>query len=400
MSKEQTPSEPAAESTVEPVKYEPKEISNWEDLDAKMDLLRGIYANGFETPSPIQKKAISPMFDKKDVIAQAQSGTGKTGCFAIASLQLIDATKSVPQVMILSPTRELAMQTQLVINNIGNQMKDMKTQLLIGGTSTEEDIRKLSENTPQVIIGCPGRVHDMMRRKRLNTKELKLIVLDEADEMLSSGFKEQVYNIFQYMPNEIQVALFSATMPSELSSLTEKFMRSPIKILVKTEQLTLEGIEQFYIALDSDDQKFDALRDLYGIISMSQCIIYCNSVKRVSDLYDAMTAENFPVCQIHSNMEKEDRIASYEAFRSGSQRVLISSNVTARGIDIQQVSTVVNFDVPKCVHTYLHRIGRSGRWGRKGIGINFVTRRDARNIKDVENHYQTQIKELPQSFVA
>ena len=400
MSKEQTPAVTAAEPDVESVKYEPKEIINWEDLDAKMDLLRGIYANGFETPSPIQKKAISPMFDKKDVIAQAQSGTGKTGCFAIASLQLIDTTKSAPQVMILSPTRELAMQTQSVINNIGNQIKGMKTQLLIGGTSTEEDIRKLSEDSPQIIIGCPGRVHDMMRRKRLNTRELKLIVLDEADEMLSSGFKEQVYNIFQYMPNEIQVALFSATMPSELSSLTEKFMRNPIKILVKTEQLTLEGIEQFYIALDSDDQKFDALRDLYGAISMSQCIIYCNSVKRVSDLYDAMTAENFPVCQIHSNMEKEDRIASYEAFKSGSQRVLISSNVTARGIDIQQVSTVVNFDVPKCVHTYLHRIGRSGRWGRKGIGINFVTRRDARNIKDVENHYHTQIKELPQSFVA
>ena len=359
MSKEQTPTVTAAEPDVESVKYEPKEIINWEDLDAKMDLLRGIYANGFETPSPIQKKAISPMFDKKDVIAQAQSGTGKTGCFAIASLQLIDTTKSAPQVMILSPTRELAMQTQSVINNIGNQIKGMKTQLLIGGTSTEEDIRKLSEDSPQIIIGCPGRVHDMMRRKRLNTRELKLIVLDEADEMLSSGFKEQVYNIFQYMPNEIQVGLFSATMPSELSSLTEKFMRNPIKILVKTEQLTLEGIEQFYIALDSDDQKFDALRDLYGAISMSQCIIYCNSVKRVSDLYDAMTAENFPVCQIHSNMEKEDRIASYEAFKSGSQRVLISSNVTARGIDIQQVSTVVNFDVPKCVHTYLHRIGRT-----------------------------------------
>jgi len=408
MSKEQTPAEPAAETAAETAtepaaetsEYEPREISNWEDLDAKMDLLRGIYAIGFETPSPIQKKAISPMFDKKDVIAQAQSGTGKTGCFAVASLQLIDATKFVPQVLILSPTRELAMQTQNVIITIGNQIKDMKTQLLIGGTSTEEDIRKLSENPPHIVIGCPGRVHDMMRRKRLHTKDLKLIVIDEADEMLSSGFKEQVYNIFQYMPNEIQVGLFSATMPIELNSLTEKFMRNPIKILVKSEQLTLEGIEQFYIALDSDDQKYDALKDLYGIISMSQCIIYCNSVKRVSDLYDAMTADNFPVCQIHSNMEKEDRNASYEAFKSGSQRVLISSNVTARGIDIQQVSTVVNFDVPKCIHTYLHRIGRSGRWGRKGIGINFVTRRDARNIKDVENHYQTQIKELPQSFVA
>ena len=400
MSKEQTPTEPVAEPAAETSKYEPREINNWEDLEAKMDLLRGIYAIGFETPSPIQKKAISPMFDKKDVIAQAQSGTGKTGCFAVASLQLTDVTKSVPQVLILSPTRELAMQTQNVIDTIGNQMKGMKTQLLIGGTSTEEDIRKLNENSPQIIIGCPGRVHDMMRRKRLQTKDLKLIVIDEADEMLSSGFKEQVYNIFQFMPNEIQVGLFSATMPIELHSLTEKFMRNPIKILVKSEQLTLEGIEQFYIALDSDDQKYDALKDLYGIISMSQCIIYCNSVKRVSDLYDAMTADNFPVCQIHSNMEKEDRNASYEAFKSGSQRVLISSNVTARGIDIQQVSTVVNFDVPKCIHTYLHRIGRSGRWGRKGIGINFVTRRDARNIKDVENHYQTQIKELPQSFVA
>jgi len=408
MSKEQTPTAPAVEPVVEPAaetaaetsKYVPREILNWEDLEAKMDLLRGIYAIGFETPSPIQKKAISPMFDKKDVIAQAQSGTGKTGCFAVASLQLTDATKSVPQVLILSPTRELAMQTQHVIDTISNQMKGIKTQLLIGGTSTEEDIRKLSENNPQIIIGCPGRVHDMMRRKRLHTNDLRLIVIDEADEMLSSGFKEQVYNIFQYMPNEIQVGLFSATMPIELNSLTEKFMRNPIKILVKAEQLTLEGIEQFYIALDSDDQKYDALKDLYGIISMSQCIIYCNSVKRVSDLYDAMTADNFPVCQIHSNMEKEDRNASYEAFKSGSQRVLISSNVTARGIDIQQVSTVVNFDVPKCIHTYLHRIGRSGRWGRKGIGINFVTRRDARNIKDVENHYSTQIKELPQSFVA
>jgi len=408
MSKEQTPTEPVVEPVVEPsvepsvetTKYVPREIDKWEDLDAKMDLLRGIYAIGFETPSPIQKKAIAPMFDRKDVIAQAQSGTGKTGCFAVAALQLIDATKVVPQVLILAPTRELAMQTQQVINNIGNQIKGMKTQLLIGGTSTEEDIRKLTDNTPHVIIGCPGRVHDMMRRKRLPTNDLRLIVIDEADEMLSSGFKEQVYNIFQYMPNEIQVGLFSATMPIELNSLTEKFMRNPIKILVKAEQLTLEGIEQFYIALDSDDQKYDALKDLYGIISMSQCIIYCNSVKRVSDLYDAMTADNFPVCQIHSNMEKEDRMASYEAFKNGSQRVLISSNVTARGIDIQQVSTVVNFDVPKCVHTYLHRIGRSGRWGRKGIGINFVTRRDARNIKDVENHYQTQIKELPQSFVA
>ena len=184
-------------------------------------------------------------------------------------------------------------------------------------------------------------------------------------------------------------------MPDECKGLTEKFMRNPVKILVKTEQLTLEGIEQYYVALDSDDQKYDTLKDLYGFFALSQCIIYCNSVKRVQDLYDAMIQDNFPVCQIHSNMDKEDRQNSYKEFSAGSQRVLISSNVTARGIDVQQVSTVINFDIPKCVHTYLHRIGRSGRWGRKGMGINFVTRRDARKIKEIEEHYQTEIKELP-----
>ena len=376
-------------------KYIPSVINNWESLpNAKNQLLRGIYAYGFEQPSPIQKKAIVPMFDKKDIIAQAQSGTGKTGCFAIGTLQLIDIEKIETQAMILSPTRELSIQTKKVIDSIGSQFPDLVTQLLIGGTSTDADIELLAKK-PHIVIGCPGRVHDMLRRKKLNSSTLKLIVLDEADEMLSQGFKEQVYNIFQYLPKEVQVALFSATMPDALNSLTEKFMRDPIKILVKAEQLTLEGIEQYYIALESDDQKYDTLKDLYGLFSVSQCIIYCNSVKRVQDLYDAMISDQFPVCQIHSNMEKDERQSSYQAFTSGSMRVLISSNVTARGIDVQQVSTVINFDIPKCVHTYLHRIGRSGRWGRKGMGINFVTRRDARRIKEIEQHYHTEIREFP-----
>mgnify|MGYP001261561626 FL=1 len=381
-------------------KYTPSVINNWESLpNAKTQLLRGIYAYGFEQPSPIQKKAIVPLFDKKDIIAQAQSGTGKTGCFTIGTLQLIDIEKKETQAMILSPTRELSIQTKKVIDAIGSQFPDLVTQLLIGGTSTDMDIELLSKK-PHVVIGCPGRVHDMLRRKKLNSATLKLIVLDEADEMLSQGFKEQVYNIFQYLPKEVQVALFSATMPDALNSLTEKFMRDPIKILVKAEQLTLEGIDQYYIALESDDQKYDTLKDLYGLFSVSQCIIYCNSVKRVQDLYDAMISDQFPVCQIHSNMDKDERHASYQAFTSGNMRVLISSNVTARGIDVQQVSTVINFDIPKCVHTYLHRIGRSGRWGRKGMGINFVTRRDARRIKEIEQHYHTEIRELPASITA
>ena len=175
-------------------------------------------------------------------------------------------------------------------------------------------------------------------------------------------------------------------------------MRDPVKILVKAEQLTLEGISQFYVAMDNDDQKYETLKDIYGMISMSQCIIYCNSVKRVNDLYEAMMSDNFPVCQIHSSMDKDERNKSYQEFKSGRQRVLISSNVTARGIDIQQVSTVINFDVPNCIHTYLHRIGRSGRWGRKGVGINFMTQRDARKVKEIEEYYHTKINELTENW--
>ena len=374
------------------------DFDNWDDAPLKTALLRSIYAYGFEHPSPIQKKAIIPMTNGKDIIAQAQSGTGKTGAFSISTLQRIDATKKYTQAMILSPTRELSRQTYDVIKNLSTLMKNVETQLLIGGTSTESNISGLKDNPPHIIVGCPGRIHDMLRRQFINPGKLELIVLDEADEMLSVGFKEQVYNIFQYLNNEVQVALFSATMPPELNALTEKFMRNPVKILVKSDMLTLEGISQYRIVLDDDPQKYNTLKDIYDIISMSQCIIYCNSVKRVVSLYDAMKQDEFPVCCIHSSMEKDERATAYEEFKNGKYRVLISSNVTARGIDIQQVSTVINFDVPKDVNTYLHRIGRSGRWGRKGIGINFVTRRDLRKIKEIEEHYNTEIPDLPATF--
>lgn len=371
-----------------------KEITDWEDLNAKTELLRGIYANGLEKPSPIQQRAILPIFSKRDVIAQAQSGTGKTACFSIGALELVDTTLNVPQAMILSPTRELSIQTKSVLDSIGALFPNLCTQLLIGGTSTDENIQLLRDKTPQIVIGCPGRIHDMLKRKRLPAKDFKLFILDEADELLSSGFKDQVYNIFQFMPSNIQVALFSATMPYELTALTDKFMRNPVRILVKNEQLTLEGIKQYYIALDNDDSKYETLKDIYSSLNVSQSIIYCNSVKRVNDLYVAMNSDNYPVCQIHSNMDKDERLRNYEGFRSGKHRVLISSNVTARGIDIQQVSTVINFDLPNCVHTYLHRIGRSGRWGRKGVGINFVTQRDMRQLKMIEQHYHTTVLEL------
>jgi len=374
------------------------EINDWEDLNAKTELLRGIYASGFEKPSPIQRKAIMPLFLKKDIIAQAQSGTGKTACFSIGALQAIDTSNKEPQVIILSPTRELSIQSKKVIDTIGNLMPGLSTHLMVGGTSTFDSIKEIRTSSPQIIVGCPGRIHYMLKRNSLHTSSLKLLILDEADELLSFGFKDQIYNIFQFMPPKIQVALFSATMPYELYSLTEKFMINPTKILVKNEQLTLEGIRQYYVALENDEVKYDTLKDIYSSLTVSQSIIYCNSVKRVNDLFIAMNNDNYPVCQIHSNMDKDERLKNYEEFKSGKHRVLISSNVTARGIDIQQVSTVINFDLPNCVHNYLHRIGRSGRWGRKGVGINFVTQRDIKQLKYIEQHYHTQINELTENW--
>ena len=372
-------------------------IETWEDLDCKTEVLRGIFSYGFEKPSPIQKIGIIPMIQKKDIIAQAQSGTGKTGCFTIGVLENIDTKLDYTQAIILSPTRELSMQIKSVIDGIGSYMKKLRTEILIGGISTDETIKNL-HNNPHIIVGCPGKVFDMLRRKKLSFEHLKMIVLDEADEMLSSGFKEQVYNIFQYLPYEIQIALFSATIPNDLLQLTNKFLRNPHRIDVKPEQLTLEGIKQYYVALDNDIQKYETLKDLYEKLSMSQCIIYCNSIKRVKDLYEAMTHDDFPVCQIHSGMDREQRTKNYNDFKQGVYRILISSNVTARGIDIQQVSIVINFDICNDVHTYIHRIGRSGRWGRKGVSINFITKREYKKNKEIEAYYNTEIQELPANW--
>jgi translation initiation factor 4A len=370
-------------------------INSWDDLECDLHLLRGIHAIGFENPSPIQKKAILPMNTGRDIIAQAQSGTGKTGCFSIGTLMRLDLNNNATQVIVLSPTHELTNQTKSVIDKIGSYMKGLKTKSLIGGVSVDNDVKYLKNNKPHIVLGCPGRIHDMLKRRRIETSNLKLLVIDEADELLSNDFKSQIYNIFQHLPDNIQVALFSATLPNDLINITKKFMRNPIEILVKSEQLTLEGIKQYYIALDRDDDKYNTLKDLYNMLTINQCIIYCNSVNRVQDLYEAMIAENFPVCRIHSKMSKEERNTNYEGFKSGSQRVLISSNVTARGVDIQQVSVVINFDVPNDVYTYLHRIGRSGRWGRKGTGINFVTKRDINKMKNIEEYYSTEIMEMP-----
>ncbi|KAI7903364.1 ATP-dependent RNA helicase eIF4A [Cokeromyces recurvatus] len=369
-------------------------IDNFDNMNLKPELLRGVYAYGFERPSAIQQRAIMPVIKGHDVIAQAQSGTGKTATFSISVLQSIDTELKEPQALILAPTRELALQIQKVVMALGDFM-GIKSHACIGGTAIREDIATLQSGV-QVVVGTPGRVLDMIQNRRaFNTKHMKLFVLDEADEMLSRGFKDQIYDIFQLLPETTQVVLLSATMPADVLEVTKKFMRDPIRILVKRDELTLEGIKQFYIAVDKEDWKLDTLCDLYETVTITQAVIFCNTRRKVDWLTDKLQAREFTVSAMHGDMDQAQRDVIMKEFRSGSSRVLITTDLLARGIDVQQVSLVINYDLPSNRENYIHRIGRGGRFGRKGVAINFVTNEDVRTMRDIEQFYNTQIDEMP-----
>jgi translation initiation factor 4A len=368
---------------------------NFDEMNLREDLLRGIYAYGFEKPSAIQQRAIIPCIRGRDVIAQAQSGTGKTATFSIAILQQLDLTVPGCQALILAPTRELAQQIQKVVLALGDFMQ-ATCHACIGGTNVKEDMNKL-EKGAQIVVGTPGRVSDMLSRKAFNPSKIKLFVLDEADEMLSRGFKEQIHDVFTKMPYSIQVILLSATMPADVLEVTKKFMRDPIRILVKKEELTLEGIKQFYIMVGREDWKLETLCDIYQTLTITQAVIFCNTRRKVDWLTQQMHAKDFTVSAMHGDMDQKEREVIMREFRSGSSRVLITTDLLARGIDVQQVSLVINYDLPNNRENYIHRIGRGGRFGRKGVAINFVTEEDKRNLHDIETFYNTQINEMPQN---
>lgn len=368
-------------------------IPSFQNMGIKEDLLRGIYAYGFEKPSAIQQRAIIPIVRGRDVIAQAQSGTGKTATFAIAILQSLDTQTRDTQVLCLSPTRELAVQIQKVILALGDLM-NVQCHACIGGTSLGEDIRKLDYGQ-HVVSGTPGRVFDMIKRRTLRTRSIKVLVLDEADEMLNKGFKEQIYDVYRFLPPATQVVLISATLPHEILEMTSKFMTDPIRILVKRDELTLEGIKQFFVAVEREEWKFDTLCDLYDTLTITQAVIFCNTRRKVDWLTEKMRDANFTVCSMHGDMPQKERDAIMKEFRAGKSRVLITTDVWARGIDVQQVSLVINYDLPNNRELYIHRIGRSGRFGRKGVAINFVKSDDIRILRDIEQYYSTQIDEMP-----
>jgi len=368
-------------------------VDSFDDLDLQEELLRGIYSYGFEKPSAIQQRAIRPMMDGRDTIGQAQSGTGKTATFVIGSLQQIDFSLKKCQCLMLAPTRELAAQNAKVVLSLGDYLK-VKCHVCIGGTSVQTDIELLREGQ-HLVVGTPGRVLDMVTKRHLKIDNLRTFVLDEADEMLSRGFKDQIYEIFKTLPPDVQVCLFSATMPPDILDMTKKFMRDTVQILVKKDELTLEGIKQFYVGIEKEEWKLETLCDLYETFTITQAIIYCNKRRKVDFLAHEMTKRDFTVSIMHADLDQEERALVMREFRSGSSRVLISTDLLARGIDVQQVSLVINYDLPLSMENYLHRIGRSGRFGRKGVAINFVTNSDVNAMRDIERYYHTQVEELP-----
>ena len=377
---------------------ESKNILNYsfEDLDINDTLLRGIYSYGFEKPSNIQYKSIPIINTGKDIIAQSQSGTGKTGAFVIGILNNINISLKKTQYIIITPTHELAKQILKVIESLSSYM-EVTMAKVIGKTNINESIIELKKD-PQIIVATPGRLLDMINKRHVFTDSIKTLILDEADEILSSGFMDSIYNIIKSVPKTAQICLYSATMPKEILDLTNYFMDDPAMLLVNKNELTLEGIKQFYIDLKQYNWKFDVLYDIYETINITQSIIYVNSKTVLHNLYDRLSRDEFPVSYIHGDMITKEREENLDNFKNGKTRILLSTDLLSRGIDIQQLSLVINFDLPKNKETYIHRIGRSGRYGRKGTAINFVTSEDISYMKEIESFYNTQIMEMPQNL--
>jgi len=400
---------------------EEETIETFEEMDLRPEIFRGLLSYGFEKPSIIQQKAI-PAFVKhnRDIIAQAQSGTGKTATFSVALLQKIEEDDDHLQGIILAPTRELATQIHAVITSIG-QFTKVRVALVSGGGNVRRSVDELYKTRPHVIVATPGRICHLLRDRYINTRHLRYFIMDEADQMLSTDFQSEVREIIAQLPDtddqQTQIGLYSATMSPEMDVVARRFMRNPIEIRVAREMLTLEGIRQYVVHLEDERYKFATLMDLYSSISIYQMMIYCNSKRGVEFLCRELQHEKVPCEAIHGQMMTEERSDVMTRFRSGDVRVLITTDLLCRGIDVQQVSLVINFDFPREIESYLHRIGRGGRFGRKGYAVNFVVNRgsggrdgrdgrrgrdndDYQNFKQVVEHYETQIDDLPEDLKA
>jgi translation initiation factor 4A len=376
-----------------------KIYDSFDSMNLPEKLLRGIYAHGFERPSDIQTKGIIPIKEGRDILAQARSGTGKTATFCIGSMCKINPELKKPQVLVLVHVRELALQ----IKNVATALSEyigISCYCATGGTPIRDDLKAL-ERGAQFIVGTPGRVYDLMSRRALGREYIKVLIMDEADQMLEDRFKEQVMCILEMgFQKDCQVALFSATMPEAVVDVAKTILQNPVRILVPPEEVTLDGISQFFVSLEREDWKYDVLCDLYKQLTINQALIYVNKRQKAEWLAEKMVAEGFPLSYIHGEMDPEERARRMRDFRSGAVRIMISTDLLARGIDIQQISLVINYELPSQRENYIHRIGRSGRFGRKGFAINLVCKEEENALKEIETHYSTKIVTLPQDLAS
>jgi superfamily II DNA/RNA helicase len=371
-------------------------VATFDAMGLPTALLRGVYGYGFEEPSPIQSVAIPRMMAGGDLIAQAQSGTGKTGAFAVGLLARVDPAQPHVQAVVLSPTRELAEQTHGVVTALARHM-GVRVHLSMGGTSLAAE-RAAAAGGAQVVVASPGRLLDMVLERRvLSLRHLRVLVLDEADRMLEAGFRDDVTALLEGggVPDDVDLALFSATLPADALDLAERIMRRPVRILLKEDRLTLEGIRQYHVPVGSDADKVDVLLDLYATVSVSKAILFVNSRRQATALAERLQAADFSVAVLHAEVPSSERREVMARFRTGGARVLVTTDLSARGIDVQQVSLVVNFSLPPDRETYIHRIGRTGRYARKGAALTFLLPGEAWALRDLETTYRTSIPELP-----
>ena len=373
---------------------------SFDDMDLPENLLRGVYAYGFEKPSAIQSVAIMPLVRGRDVLGQAQSGTGKTGTFAIGLLSRINPDRKETQALVMAHTHELAEQISTVIRGLSNFM-NITVTLAVGGIPRHQNVRELRAGA-HVVVGTPGRIYDLASSGELRFNTLQTFVLDEADEMLRDRFAEQVNEIVKLgLPSSCRVAFFSATMPSEVRDLADKILSDPVRVTLKTADVKLDGIRQFYIEIQEESWKLECLCDIFESLSIVQSIIFTNTKERAERLHHALSERGFPTSVIYGEpMTQGMRKARMDEFRSGKTRVLIATNLLARGIDVQQVSLVFNFDIPSFEdkENYIHRIGRCGRFGRKGTAISLLTPAEKDTMDQIAMHYSFSPVVLPQDL--
>mmetsp|Transcript_11721 Transcript_11721/g.32958 ORF Transcript_11721/g.32958 Transcript_11721/m.32958 type:complete len:506 (+) Transcript_11721:76-1593(+) len=382
---------PPADTRVKTEDVQSTEVKDFEDLYLKRELLMGIFEKGFECPSPIQEKAIPIALSGKDILARAKNGTGKTAAFVIPALNKADPTKNEIQVLILVPTRELALQTSQVCKELGKHC-GLSVMVSTGGTMLKDDIVRLYDPV-HVVVATPGRVLDLTKKKVCNLSKCNMLIMDEADKLLSAEFQILIEDIIRFMPAERQILMFSATFPVTVKQFKDKYLPNSFDINVM-DDLTLKGVSQYY-AFVEERQKLHCLHTLLTKLNINQSIIFCNSTTRVELLAKKITEMGYSCFFIHARMPQRDRNRVFHDFRNGACRNLVSSDLFTRGIDIPAVNVVVNFDFPKNSETYLHRIGRSGRFGHLGLAINLITYNDRHNLFRIETELNTTVQPIP-----